>query len=177
MRKFWLILLSTGFIISSCDDSSENDSSRRTFSWSASIDSLLHDTTTINFYADTLRRAVLQAKNDSVAINRLIDFAQNVGGAKGVRIAEEAMGKSILVKNEYGEINALARIGNLKSSPQNYPEADSILKLALNRANEKGFTRLSAMALSFLAENFRLRYDFSSAEHYYLQAIDSAKKN
>ena len=63
--RFYIVISFIGlFLFSACDEK-ENKNKALTIEWNSEIDSLLNDTIPINLVADSIKREVINAQNDT----------------------------------------------------------------------------------------------------------------
>src|SRR5579872_5068912 len=84
--------------------------SNLTVKFSKTVDSLLHDTSAINFIVDSLKKEELNASSDTEAINILNDLAQYYDKF-GLKFAGDALKQSKQIDYQYGIVDAICRKG------------------------------------------------------------------
>ncbi|HEU4718369.1 MAG TPA: tetratricopeptide repeat protein [Bacteroidia bacterium] len=85
----------------------KSGSSHAAVSWSSGVAGLLRDTAHVGPVYDSLRRDVLSAKNDTLAIRALYQLAEHSSADRLLRFASEAGLQSERIGYEAGRINAV----------------------------------------------------------------------
>src|ERR1700751_2129117 len=87
-------------VLFSCNTQQKNES-HLTVKFSKTVDSLLHDTTGINYIVDSLKKEELTASSDTEAINILNDLAQFYD-KYGLKFSGDALKQSQKINYLYG---------------------------------------------------------------------------
>ncbi len=181
LRFLYLFFLLLGYAIFlfNCNQDKKDTQkklSNLTIKWGRITDSLLRDTTNITPVVDSLKKQILDAPDDTSAINYLNMLAQEWKNEPNLILANEAAEKSKKINYKYGEIDALSRIGYYYYWTDDYPAADSTLRLALNLATKFTLKKLQVQVLSVIGKVVRIQGNYPQALVYFRQGLNIASK-
>lgn len=126
------------------------------------VDSLIHDTTAVSYFVDSLKLRARNAKDDTTLINALADISA-YWKVNEKLFAESALNLSIDTKYSNGITAAQCRLGNYYSRTSHFTRADSILNIALADANARENMQLKALALNSIGDKFRIQNEHDTA--------------
>ena len=155
-------------------EQSKGEKSTLNLHWSGVCDSLLHDTMHKDFVIDSLKRKILGATNDTIAINWMNELATHWKNRPNLILAEEGERQSKSINYLYGETDALFRMGHYYYWIDEYELADSCLHKAISISEKKGFAKIKIEALIVLGKCSRIQGDFISALDDFQKALHLA---
>jgi tetratricopeptide (TPR) repeat protein len=144
-------------------------------SFSPKIDSIVHDTVSINYLLDSLKRKVRIAKTDTEAINALNELSSAYDKFNAVLVAE-ATDKSKKINYTYGITEAICRRGVYFERKYKFDTAFSYIQKSLDLAKKLDEKKNIALALSYFAESYKLVGDYDKAMRYAKMADSVASK-
>jgi tetratricopeptide (TPR) repeat protein len=130
-------------------------SSQRTIKFSLRVDSLINDTVSISYAVDSLKNQIRISQSDTSIINFLTDLSAS-WRKEGADLSAEAMRLAQLKKYDFGIINARNRIGLVAQRKSDWHAADSIYRICIREAEEKGIIKMEIRSLSYLGDLFRI---------------------
>jgi serine phosphatase RsbU (regulator of sigma subunit)/uncharacterized protein HemY len=138
-------------------------------------DSLLNDTTSVSVTIDSLKREVLNATSDTLVINYLNELAPYIRKMTYV-IAKEALEQSKKIKYEYGEAEALTKIGSYFRKIADYKKADSLFMIALELPIAKKREDLRAKILVLIGDLRLAQAHYQESYQFVKEALETAKR-
>ncbi len=158
----------------SCNLQKKNESTL-SIKLSKAVDSLIHDTTGINYIVDSLKNQERKATSDTEAINILNDLAQFYD-KYGLKFTGEALKNAQRINYQYGITDATCRKGVYFFKRNNFDSAHVYFEKGLILAKRYNEPRLIALIYFFQGQEYSLHGDYNKALLFYNRGDSIASK-
>jgi tetratricopeptide (TPR) repeat protein len=148
-------------LLYSCNLQKKNESTL-SIKLSKGVDSLVHDTTGINYIVDSLKNQERKATSDTDAINILNDLAQFYD-KYGLKFSGEALKNAQRINYKYGITDATCRKGIYFFKKNLFDSAHVYFNKGLALAKQYNETKLIALVLFFQGQEYSLHGDYIKA--------------
>jgi len=153
----------------------EKQQNHISFSFGPKVDSLLHDTTQVNYVVDSLKQEAIKANYDTALINILNELAQ-MYDKYGLAFTDETLRQSQKLDYKYGITDAICRRGIYYFKRDKFDSSTANLERGLAMAEKNKEQKLIATAIFFKGEICRIQSDYKKAFAYYHIADSIALK-
>jgi tetratricopeptide (TPR) repeat protein len=132
-------------------------------------------TATAQTTADSLRRLILPAADDTLKVRRLTELARTLALASkydsALAAANWAKGLAERLKDGKGLADALLEFGTVDEFQSQYNSAMTYHKQSLSLAEQKGYTRGIANALKSIGDIYNSQSQYPQALEYYFKSL------